>query len=221
MSHLVTMSDMEFLIFVLILMLLLLMIMVKLILFISNLDCDLLLYFFQMFGKRVKTLEGKVCWITGAGSGIGKELALLLSKNGVRLVISDIDHRRLQEVKRLCLSSGLLKDSDVLTLCFDIRHTDKHNSLLSEVLSHFKRLDIVVMNAGRSQRASFADIDIEVDRQLFDINVFGPISLSRQVLKYFVANQIKGQFMVTSSAAGKMGEHDQFLKINLPIIVGE
>ena len=204
------MSDMLFLIFIIVILLLLLVIIIKLILFISSMDCDFQLYFFQLFGKRVKTLEGKVCWITGASSGIGKELAVFLSKNGVLLVISGTNGQKLQEVKRLCLSSGHLKENDVLILCFDIRDTDKHQYLLTEVLTHFKRLDIVVMNAGRSQRASFADIDIEVDRQLFDVNVFGPISLSRQVLKYFGANQIKGQFVVTSSTAGKIGEHGHF-----------
>lgn len=194
------------LIFIIVTLLLLLVIIFRVILFLWRLDCDIQLELFRVFGKRVKALEGKVCWITGASSGIGKELAIVLAKNGVKLVLSATNGQKLQEVKRLCLSSGQLKDSDVLILCFDIRDTDRHQSLLTEVLSHFKRLDILVLNAGRSQRAGFADIDIQVDRQLFEINVFGLISLSREALKYFVNNQVNGQLVVTSSAAGKMGE---------------
>lgn len=60
-------------------------------------------------------------------------------------------------------------------------------------------------NAGRSQRANFQDIDIDVDKELFEINVFGLIHLTRIVLRYFLLNQIKGQFVVTSSTAGKLG----------------
>ena len=154
------------------------------IIFVSNLDCNFQLCLFKSFGKRIETLEGKVCWITGAGSGIGRSLADLLSNNGIRLVISDIDGDKLEEVKRLCLATGHLKDNDVLVLCFDIRDTERHQSLVSKVLSHFERLDIVVLNVGRSQRASFADIDVQVDRQLFEVNVFGSVGLSRQVLRH-------------------------------------
>jgi dehydrogenase/reductase SDR family protein 7 len=62
-----------------------------------------------------------------------------------------------------------------------------------------------VSNAGRSQRAAFEEIDIEVDKEMFEINVFGLINLTRIVLKYFLQNKIKGHFVVTSSTAGKLG----------------
>lgn len=64
------------------------------------------------------------------------------------------------------------------------------------------QLDVLVNNAGRSQRAAFQTIDINVDRELFDVNVFGMVSLSRLVLSYFLDHQIRGQFVVTSSTAG-------------------
>ena len=59
-------------------------------------------------------------------------------------------------------------------------------------------------NAGRSQRAQWSNIDIRVDKDLFDSNVFGLLNLSRIVLPHFLAKK-KGQVAVTSSVCGKVG----------------
>lgn len=67
------------------------------------------------------------------------------------------------------------------------------------------KLDILINNAGRSQRASFLEIDLQVDKDLFDVNVFGLINLTRIVLKYFLESNIDGQIGVTSSTAGLLG----------------
>ena len=65
-------------------------------------------------------------------------------------------------------------------------------------------MDVLVNNAGRSQRATWMDIDIQVDRDLFDSNVFGLLNLSRVVVPHFVSKK-KGHIAVTSSIAGKIG----------------
>lgn len=63
---------------------------------------------------------------------------------------------------------------------------------------------MLVNNAGRSQKAEFQNIDIRVDKELFDVNVFGLINLSRVVVPHFL-NQKRGHIVVTSSVCGKMG----------------
>lgn len=66
------------------------------------------------------------------------------------------------------------------------------------------QLDILINNAGRSQRAVWENVDIEVDRQVFDLNVFGVVNLSRIAVQYF--NKKKdGHIVVTSSLAGILG----------------
>lgn len=62
----------------------------------------------------------------------------------------------------------------------------------------------MINNAGRSQRAIWENVDVEVDRQVFDLNVFGVISLSRLAIQYFNKNKT-GQIAVTSSLAGIVG----------------
>jgi len=62
-----------------------------------------------------------------------------------------------------------------------------------------------VNNAGRSQRAAWEEVDMAVDRQLFELNVFSVVSLSRAVLAYFSQRDMEGQIAVTSSIAGLVG----------------
>lgn len=63
------------------------------------------------------------------------------------------------------------------------------------------QLDILVNNAGRSQRADWEDIEISVDREMFDLNVFGVVALSRIAVCYF-QKQKEGHIVVTSSLTG-------------------
>ncbi len=60
-------------------------------------------------------------------------------------------------------------------------------------------------NAGRSQRALFEQIDVTVDRALFEVNVFSLVNLSRVVLRYYLSSNRSGQLAVTSSSAGVLG----------------
>lgn len=63
------------------------------------------------------------------------------------------------------------------------------------------QLDILINNAGRSQRAAWEEIELEVDREAFDLNVFSVINLSRIAVRYF--NEVgSGQIVATSSIAG-------------------
>lgn len=146
-------------------------------------------------------------WITGASSGIGRELAKVLAKNGVRLVLSARNMRELETTKQECLSlaQGALQPDDILVLPLDMLKMAFHQDSFNRVISHFRALDILVNNAGRSQRAEWNKIDINVDRELFELDVFSVMHLSRLAVTYFEQNSISGQLAVTSSTAGLIG----------------
>lgn len=167
-------------------------------------DCDLTLWYYENYGKPISDLKGKVVWITGASSGIGEHVAYQFAAVGARLVLSGTNEERLKKVKENCLQKGL-NQRDVLILAFNITDTSAHKANLDAVLKHFSKLDILVNNAGRSLRAKFSEMDIEVDRDIFNVNVFGTINLTRLVLNYFLNNSVKGHFVVTSSVSGKFG----------------
>ncbi|XP_015437742.1 PREDICTED: dehydrogenase/reductase SDR family member 7 [Dufourea novaeangliae] len=166
------------------------------------LDCDLKLAFYEKFGKPITSLRGKTIWITGASSGIGEHLAYVLATAGCKLVLSARRKEELEKVKANCLQrNSSLTYTDIEVLVLDICDIDSHETAFKHVISKFGKLDILVNNAGRSQRALWEQIDLAVDKQMFDLNVFSQVALSRLVGKYFF--QVgEGHFVVTSSAAG-------------------
>ncbi|KAJ9586317.1 hypothetical protein L9F63_020025 [Diploptera punctata] len=166
-------------------------------------DCDLRLAWATKLGKRVDSLAGRVVWITGASSGIGEQIAIALAKGGAKLVLSARRVQELERARRLCsCESGKdLTDRDILVLPMDVTDVDKHDSHFQLVLQHFGKLDILVNNAGRSQRANWEDIELAVDRQMFELNVFAVVALSRIIVRYFQKKK-EGHIVVTSSLTG-------------------
>ncbi|PBC32606.1 dehydrogenase/reductase SDR family member 7 isoform X2 [Apis cerana] len=166
------------------------------------LDCDLCLAFYEKFGKPISSLEGKIVWITGASSGIGENLAYILAKAGCKLILSSRKETKLEKVKTNCLQKNKnLKSSDIEVLVLDILDINKHELAFNTIIAKFGRLDILVNNAGRSQRAKWENIELSVDKEMFDLNVFSTIALSRLVAKYFFQVN-KGHFVINSSIAG-------------------
>lgn len=164
-------------------------------------------YLYSIYGSDPKkVLPNKVIWVSGACSGIGEQLAYDLAAIGAKLVISGhMDN--LESIKEKCikLSGGKLTDRDILALPpFDIREFHLHREIVHSVVLYFDRIDIMINNIGRSQRATFQEITISEDKEIFDINVFGQINLARNVMNQFV-KQGFGHFVVTSSVAGKFG----------------
>ncbi|KAI1298162.1 Dehydrogenase/reductase SDR family member 7 [Halotydeus destructor] len=169
-------------------------------------DGDLMLMFYERFGQGSSILKHKVIWIVGASTGIGEELALECAVVGARLIISATSEDKLQAVKRKCLTANkALDESDILVLPLDITNTDGHQAKLDQVLKQFKKVDILVNNAGRFQVGQFETIDLSVDKSIFDVNVFGPINLSRLMVKHWLENGSKGHLAVTSSGFGVIG----------------
>ncbi|CAL7941663.1 unnamed protein product [Xylocopa violacea] len=166
------------------------------------LDCNLYLAFHEKFGKPITSLREKVVWITGASSGIGEHLAYVLAEAGCKLVLSARREAELEKVKSNCLQKNAnLKSSDIEVIVLDICDTSSHEQAFNHIITKFGKLDILVNNAGRSQRAKWEDIELAVDKDMFDLNVFSQIALSRLVAKYFV--QVgTGHFVITSSVAG-------------------
>lgn len=130
-------------------------------------------------------------------------MAIVLAQNNVKLCISARRLAELEKVKELCLSkSQSLKPDDILVLPMDMLENDKHESLLGKVIDHFGQLDVLVNNAGRSQRAQFKDIALEVDREMFELDVFSVVNLSRVYVRHVEKTATTGHITITSSSVG-------------------
>jgi len=147
--------------------------------------------------------KDQVIWITGASSGIGEALALQFAAEGARLVLSARREPELQRVKQLCADQGLAADN-VLVLTLDVTDHASMPAALDRIIETFGRIDMLINNAGISQRSRCVDTDMETYRRLLEIDVLGQIALTRQVLPQMY-RQGSGHITVTSSVAGKIG----------------
>ncbi|MFC1688708.1 SDR family oxidoreductase [Pseudomonadota bacterium] len=145
----------------------------------------------------------KVIWITGGSSGIGEALALQLSGEGAKVVLSARREEELNRVRESCEARGARRD-DLLVIPLDVTDHDAMPSAVQQVTDRFGRIDMLINNAGISQRSLCVDTDMVVYRRIFDVDVLGQIALTKQVLPVMI-KQASGHVVITSSVAGKIG----------------
>ncbi len=143
--------------------------------------------------------KDKVVWITGASSGIGEHLAYAFAKAGADLILSARNEQALQRVQQQC-------DPNVRTLILpmDVTAFDRIRGLAARALNHFGRVDILINNAGISQRSLVKDTDLAVDQKIMDVNFIGTVAVTKAVLPYMI-RQKSGQIVAISSVMGKIG----------------
>jgi len=144
---------------------------------------------------------GKVVWITGASSGIGEALALSLAAQGSALILTARRQAELERVAALCQSNGASK---VLCIAADFSVTFDTAALVKTALHEFPQIDILINNAGVSQRARAMDTSIALDRMFMEVNFFSNVSLTKEVLKSMIPRK-SGQIVVVSSILGDFG----------------
>ncbi len=138
-------------------------------------------------------------WITGASSGIGEALAYEFAKQGANLIISARRADELQRVQALCADP-----SKVQILTLDLAAHDTFAAKTAEALAFFGQIDVMVHNAGISQRSLAKDTSLEVDRKLMDVNYLGTVGLTKALLPHFLQRKA-GQLVVITSLVGIIG----------------
>jgi short-subunit dehydrogenase len=151
--------------------------------------------------NETTSYQGQVVWITGASTGIGAALVFDMCKAGAQTVVSARQRDKLEEVAKKCTNQGHLPP---LILPFDVLVTEEHAVAYAAIKEKFGKLDVLVLNPGRSQRKLAVDTTLEETRSLFDLNFFSYVSLSRAVLPDMIARGA-GQLVVVSSISGKIG----------------
>jgi dehydrogenase/reductase SDR family protein 7 len=144
-----------------------------------------------------------VVWITGASAGIGEAIAKQYVSQGRKLVLSARREAELERVKQACIDLGATPE-DVLVLPLDVTEHDTLAAKVQAVLDKFGRIDVLINNAGISQRSKCLDTELHVYKTLLDVDVLGQIALTKAVLPIMVT-QKSGHIAVTSSVAGKVG----------------
>lgn len=141
--------------------------------------------------------DGKIVWITGASSGIGEALAYALSEKGCKLILSSRKTDALETVRRQCA-----KPENVKIVPLDVSEIDLLTEKYKAAMAAFGSIDVLINNAGISQRSMILDTDMAVYKRIMDVDFFGAVALSKAVLPHFVERQ-EGHFVTISSLMGK------------------
>ena len=142
--------------------------------------------------------NNKTVWITGASSGIGKELAIQFAQLGARVILSARNVAKLEQL------SNELAGTEHKVIPLDLSQPEQVLEYVTEHIDTLGKVDILINNGGVSQRSLFLENDFAVYRQLMEVNYFGLIALTKAVLPSMVA-QGSGSVVSISSVAGKVG----------------
>ena len=142
-------------------------------------------------------LADKVIWITGASSGIGKALAQTAAQQDTKLILSG---RRVDALEALATELSV----DCLVLPFEVTDYDALESKVDEAWAWQGRVDVLVNNAGISQRCLAIDAKPEVYTELINIDLIAPIWLTQLQLKR-MAEAGGAHIVAISSVAGRIG----------------
>jgi short-subunit dehydrogenase len=144
--------------------------------------------------------KDKVVVITGASSGIGKELACRLAEQGAWLALAARDPGRLEAARSGCLDLG----GKAIAAPTDVAEQSQCEALIRQTVEAYGRIDVLVNNAGISMWANFEDLkSLDMLEQIMRVNYLGSAYCTYYALPYL--KQSKGQIVGVSSLAGKNG----------------
>lgn len=153
----------------------------------------------RRFPPPVPSLNGRLCLVTGAASGIGRATARAAAEAGARLVVTDVDAEGLEAV------AAELGAAAVAHRAVDVRDVDAVRELADEVHAAHGSVDVVMNVAGIATWGSVDQLSHDAWRRTVDVNLMGPI----HVIECFVPEMIRarrgGQLVNVSSAAGLLG----------------
>ncbi|MCD7828952.1 MAG: SDR family oxidoreductase [Clostridiales bacterium] len=146
--------------------------------------------------------NGQVVLVTGAGSpkGIGRTIAQTFGKQGATVVICDINQAGLDANVAEMKAMGIEAAGYAANLCDE----DSVNELVNTVVEKYGRIDVLVNNAGVSQKVTVADMTLDDMKRIFNVNMFGLFLITKAVCEV-MKKQKYGRIVHLSSVSGKRG----------------
>jgi len=140
-------------------------------------------------------MNGRVGLVTGAGGGIGREIARRLAGEGMSVAVLDRDGPAAQAVAA---------EIGGLAVAADVTSEEEVGGAVNTVLARFKQIDVLVNNAGIASMGPALEMPLEVFQAMLRVNVEGVFIMSRAVLPHMIARR-KGSVVNLASWAGKTG----------------
>ena len=141
--------------------------------------------------------KNKVAWITGGGTGIGKELALILAKKEYDVIISGRRKEKLTETANI-------NKKRIHPISLDVNNPNQCLKVSESIYKKFKEIDLLILNAAIYSPGSITKISTAEAKKVIDINLLGAINCLSPVAKVMQKNK-KGHIVFVSSPAGYQG----------------
>ena len=144
--------------------------------------------------------QDKIVLVTGAGRGIGKMIATWFAREGAQLAVNDIQNTELDDTAKMLRGFG----NRVETYVCDISDGKEVEKLVHSVILDFKRIDILINNAGIALPTPTLDLSEEEWDRILNVNLKGTFLVSRAVLRQMKSRR-SGRVIMIASLAGKTG----------------
>lgn len=161
-------------------------------------DADLKLYLSPPLPENA--YKGQTVWIVGASSGIGASLAKDFAKAGAQVIVSA---RRVEMLEKLASEVAQTAPSSppVHVAPLDVTNYDAHAAVVESIYAKFGKIDVLVLNAGQSQRNLAVDAPFEDTERLMNLNFLSLVALNKRVLPRMIDAKA-GKIVVMSSLSG-------------------
>jgi meso-butanediol dehydrogenase / (S,S)-butanediol dehydrogenase / diacetyl reductase len=146
-------------------------------------------------------IENKSIVITGAGRGIGAEIARGLAADGARLTVADLSEETASKTAAEIRQSG----GTAIGVAVDVRQRESVCAMIDQAVQAHGRLDVIFNNAGVAQTKPFLDITEDDWRFVTDVNALGVLICMQEAIRQMQAQGGGGKIINTASIAGKQG----------------
>ena len=145
-------------------------------------------------------LKDKVAVVTGAASGIGKEIALVFAREGAKIAIADLDQKAAEATAREIDASG----KRAVGVAMDVANEDQVEAGMARVIKTFDAIDVLISNAGLGHRQKFEDVTSADFDEMVAVNLRAPFLLAQATVPG-MAERGWGRVLFVSSAAAFTG----------------
>ncbi|MGE4238986.1 SDR family NAD(P)-dependent oxidoreductase [Ramlibacter sp.] len=158
-------------------------------------------------------MAGKVVVVTGAGGGIGREIALAMAKAGGKVVVNDLGVSITGEVNAPGAAQQVVNEikaagGEAVADTHSVAEWDSAHAIVQTALDTFGRIDCVVNNAGILRDRMFFRMNAEEWKSVIDVHLNGAFYVSRAAATHF-KEQGSGSYVHMSSSAGLVGNLGQ------------
>ncbi|HEY7419911.1 MAG TPA: glucose 1-dehydrogenase [Ktedonobacteraceae bacterium] len=152
-------------------------------------------------------LDKKIALVTGAGSGIGQEIAMLFAQQGASVLVADI---RLEAAEAVVMEI-LAQEGNAEALLLDVTDEEQVKNVFSQVGQKYGRLDILVNNAGIGHVGNILETSLEDWERVMAVNARGVFLCSKYAVMHMLAQAPQGGVLVNiASVAGMIAVDRRF-----------